>query len=39
MATVYERSRFLQSTAGKSLSLSTIKRLLKKMGFSQKYGL
>ena len=39
-ATVYERSRFLQSTTGKSLSLSTVKRLLKKkMGFSQKNGL
>ena len=38
-ATVYERCRFLQSTTGKSLSLSTVKRLLKKMGFSQKNGL
>ncbi len=37
-ATVYERCRFLRSTTGKSLSLSTVKRLLKKMGFSQKNG-
>jgi transposase len=38
-ATVYERCRFLRSTTGKSLSLSTIKRLLRRMGFSQKNGL
>jgi transposase len=38
-ATVCERCRFLRSTTGKSLSLSTVKRLLKKMGFSQKNGL
>ncbi len=38
-ATVYERCRFLQSTTGSSLSLSTVKRLLRKMGFSQKNGL
>jgi transposase len=35
-ATVSERCRFLQSTTGKNLSLSTVKRLLKKMGFSRK---
>src|SRR5215204_5859955 len=35
-ATVHERCRFLQSIMGKSLSLSTVKRLLKKMGFSKK---
>ncbi len=37
-ATVYERCCFLQSTTGKSLSSSTVKRLLKRMGFSQKNG-
>jgi transposase len=35
-ATVAGRCRLLQSVTGKSLSLSTIKRLLKGMGFSQK---
>jgi transposase len=35
-ATLSERRRFLQSAAGKSLSTSTVRRLLKKMGFSQK---
>jgi transposase len=38
-ATVSERRRFLQSATGKSLSASTVKRLLKRMGFSQKNGL
>ncbi len=38
-ATVADRCRLLQSVTGKSLSLSTIKRLLKRMGFSQKNGL
>jgi transposase len=38
-ATVSERRRFLQSAMGKSLSASTVKRLLKRMGFSQKNGL
>jgi transposase len=38
-ATVADRHRLLQSITAKSLSLSTIKRLLKKMGFSQKNGL
>ena len=37
--TVSERRRFLQSATGKSLSASTVKRLLKRMGFSQKNGL
>ena len=37
MATVYERCCFLQSTTGKSLSsFYRAKRLLKRMGFSQK---
>jgi hypothetical protein len=35
-ATVSERRRFLQSTTGKILSDSTVGRLLKRMGFSQK---
>lgn len=35
-ATVVDRRLFLQSVTGDSLSLSTIKRLLKRMGFSQK---
>jgi transposase len=38
-ATVRDRRLFLQSVTGDSLSLSTIKRLLKRMGFSQKNGL
>ena len=39
-ATVSERRRFLEHTTGKSLSDSTVKRLLKKrLGFSQKNGL
>jgi transposase len=38
-ATVSERRRFLQSATGKSLSASTVKRLLKRIGFSQKNGL
>jgi transposase len=37
-ATVHERRRFLQCITGKSLSASTVKRLLKKMGFSQRNG-
>ena len=37
-ATISDRRRFLQSITGKSLSVSTVKRLLKKMGFSQKNG-
>jgi transposase len=38
-ATVRDRGLFLQSVTGNSLSVSTIKRLLKRMGFSQKNGL
>jgi transposase len=37
-ATVSERRRFLQSATGKSLSISTVRRLLKRMGFSRKKG-
>ena len=35
-ATVSERRRFLMSFAGKSLSEPTLRRLLKRMGFSRK---
>jgi len=38
-ATVSERRRFLERTTGKTLSDSTVKRLLKKLGFSRKNGL
>ncbi len=38
-ATVCDRRLFLQNVTGNSLSVSTIKRLLKRMGFSQKNGL
>ncbi len=38
-ATVKERRRFLQTIAGKSLSEVTLRRLLKRMGFSRKKGL
>jgi transposase len=38
-ATVRERRHFLESFAGKSLSGSTVRRLLKRMGFSRKKGL
>ena len=38
-ATASERRRFLEHTTGKALSPSTVKRLLKRMGFSQKNGL
>ena len=38
-ATVRNRRLFLHSVTGDSLSVSTIKRLLKRMGFSQKNGL
>jgi transposase len=38
-ATVKERRHFLESFAGKSLSESTLRRLLKRMGFSRKKGL
>jgi transposase len=38
-ATVAERRRFLERTTGKVLSASTVKRLLKRLGFSRKNGL
>ena len=38
-ATVKERRHFLESFAGKSLSESTLRRLMKRMGFSRKKGL
>jgi transposase len=38
-ATVSERRHFLESFAGKSLSEPTLRRLLKRMGFSRKKGL
>ncbi len=38
-ATISERHLFLECTTGKALSDSTIRRLLKKMGFSRKKGL
>ena len=38
-ATVKERRHFLESFAGKSLSEVTLRRLLKRMGFSRKKGL
>ncbi len=38
-ATVKERPHFLESFAGKSLSEPTLRRLLKRMGFSRKKGL
>ena len=37
-ATVADRRRFLHSTTGNALSDSTVLRLLRKMGFSQKNG-
>jgi transposase len=38
-ATVRERRHFLESFAGKTLSEPTLRRLLKRMGFSRKKGL
>ncbi len=38
-ATVAERCRFLERPTGKVLSASTVKRLLKSLGFSRKNGL
>ena len=35
-ATVSQRRRFLEHTTGKALSDSTVKRLLKRLGFSRK---
>ncbi len=37
-ATVSERRRFLEHATGKALSNSTVGRLLKRLGFSQKNG-
>jgi transposase len=37
-ATIPQRCRFLRSATGKSLSTSTIRRLLKHLGFSRKNG-
>jgi transposase len=38
-ATIPQRRRFLEHISGKSLSDSTVRRLMKRMGFSQKNGL
>jgi len=38
-ATVEQRRRFLEHLIGKSLSNSTVRRLLKRLGFSRKKGL
>ena len=38
-ATVQERRHFLRTMAGKSLSEPTLRRLLRRMGFSRKKGL
>ena len=38
-ATVSERRHFLEQLTGKALSDSTIRRVLKRLGFSQKSGL
>ncbi len=37
-ATVSERRRFLTQLTGKALSDSTVRRVLKRLGFSQKNG-
>ena len=37
-ATLLQRCRFLRSATGKSLSTSTVRRLLKRLGFSRKNG-
>jgi transposase len=37
-ATIPQRRRFLEHISGKSLSDSTVRRLMKRMGFSQKNG-
>jgi transposase len=37
-ATISDRRQFLQTMTGKSLSVSTVKRLLKRLGFSEKNG-
>ena len=38
-ATIRERRRFLEGFAGKNLSEVTLRRLMKRMGFSRKKGL
>jgi transposase len=38
-ATISERRHFLEQLTGKSLSNSTIRRVLQRLGFSQKNGL
>ena len=38
-ATVEQRRRFLERLTGKTLSNSTVRRLLRRMGFSRKKGL
>jgi transposase len=37
-ATISDRRQFLETATGRSLSVSTVKRLLKRLGFSQKNG-
>ncbi len=37
-ATISQRRRFLERITGKDLSDSTVRRLMKRMGFSQKNG-
>ncbi len=37
--TIAERHRFLEHTTAKSLSISTVRRLLRRLGFSRKNGL
>jgi transposase len=38
-ATIADRRHFLESLTGKTLSVPTLRRLLKRMGFSRKKGL
>jgi transposase len=38
-ATISQRRRFLEHITGTTLSDSTVRRLMKRMGFSQKHGL
>ena len=37
-ATIYQRRRFLEHITGTNMSDSTVRRLMKRMGFSQKNG-
>ncbi len=37
-ATIGQRRRFLEHVTGKDLSDSTVRRLMKRLGFSQKNG-